>query len=252
MRAKVDIFDSMLTVTADLFFEREQELFFQKLQEKSLQVLDVGCGNGAYLSKLNEQFPLLTLTGLEIEEGIYQHALVKQNSTMAFYHSSYEQHDVLHAYDYVIARLVIQHIQDRQHFIQWLHEHMTAHATFLIIDIDDDQLHNNSQLPLFSALYHQSRQAVQRRSLLNIKDALRIECKHNGFNHLSTTRYTLTTDTPSVKQQIYTYMQLVTENYLNTSVPADIADELAAWFNNPHGHQEIHMFGMEFSRVDIQ
>jgi 2-polyprenyl-3-methyl-5-hydroxy-6-metoxy-1,4-benzoquinol methylase len=249
MRTKEDVFDFMLTLTTELFFELEKGYFLTGLEERSLKLLDVGCGNGEYLSHIHQSFPHLSLTGIEIDKSIYQKALLRSNPHLAIYHSSYDNIPVSEIYDWVMARLVILHIPDKQHFLRWLHQHTHHQSTILILDIDNDQLQENSQLPLFTALYKQSRQSLHTSKLLDLKDALRLEFQHAGFHHLSTKPYTITSDDPMVKQKLYMYMRLVTEYILGSPIPVAISEELFSWLIDPNGYHEIHMFGMEFTQA---
>lgn len=247
IQSGTDLFDEMLTVTSDLFFEMENRLFFHPLDRMAGTLVDVGCGNGVYLSKLQESYPKLHAIGLEIDSAIYERALVKQRQGLDFHLSSYETSPIIAgSTDAILARLVMLHIADRSQFAQWVRTSLSSTGRLIIIDVDDDSLHINKELPLFSQLYVQSRKSIQRNRLLSFQDALKLELQHNGLKHSSTKRYSLQANTDELKRQLCRYMQCVTEIYLNSPITSDRLEELTAWLNNDEASHEIHMFGMEF------
>jgi hypothetical protein len=246
MRTKTDIFDVMLTITTDLFFDMEKELFFQDLRGK---LLEVGSGNGEYLSRVSASFPGAEMIGIEHDHDIYQRTTGRRTDRVSFYPTSYENMPQSDIYDYVLARLVILHIQDKQHFASWLQEHMHSGSTLLILDFDQEQGKDNGQLPLFTELFQKSRSSLHTSKWLGVKDALKLEFEHYGFRHIDTQLYKVSSDSPIVKKKLYEYMQLVVESHSNTSIPQELYDELTNWHLDPGSHYEVPMFGMEFRRV---
>ncbi len=250
MESTAHLFDRMLTITADLFFELEKELFFNSLGGSSRKVLDIGCGNGDYLSRMCDCFPDMEFTGVEIDEDICRIARTRQRGNMTFHHSSYDGIPDSSLFDLVIARLVIRHIRDRRHLIRWLYEHTHNESTILIIDFDDDAgLAGSSSLPLFTSLFKQSRQMLRNHGFLNVTDALMLEFEHSGFRRPVIKRYKVTSDNPAVKQKMYAYMRLVTEYVLGSPIPAERAEELLAWSTDPGSRFDVHMFGMEIGKT---
>ncbi|MFD0692572.1 class I SAM-dependent methyltransferase [Paenibacillus sp. GCM10027628] len=246
MKNHIDNFDQMLAITADLFYSLEHELFFSSMHLEGKRILDVGCGNGAYLSKVHGSFPTAELVGVEYDEGIFQKAIGKANEKMQFHRMSYEELPVTQPFDLVILRLVIHHLPDKKHFSNWLRSVTHAESTILVIEIDNEKLNDNEQLPLFSALYKQSRQGIIKNRFLDVKDALRIEMEHYGWLHEQTTTYSISADQTEIKQKLYAYMKLVAQSNVSGPIPLDLLDELETWLYHPTATHQVHMFGMTF------
>lgn len=248
MRSDVDLFDEMLTITADLFYPIEHQLFLSTLNIAGKRILDVGCGNGAYMSKVHDSYPYAHLTGIEYQDGIFQQAVKRTNEQMDFHCMSYEEFPLDQLFDVVILRLVVLHLPDKAHFLNWLKRVTHDESVIVILEIDNEQLNDNKQLPLFSAIYKQSRQKLRQSSLLDAKDAIRIELAYYGLVHQRTTTYSIDTSTSSknIKTTLYTYMQLVAQSITSGPLPLEVSNELQNWYLDPEGKHEVHMFGMVF------
>ncbi|MEW9698235.1 trans-aconitate 2-methyltransferase [Paenibacillus sp. SI8] len=249
MSSQVDRFDNMLKITTELFYPIEQELFLSAIDLHGKRILDVGCGNGAYMNRIHDSFPSARLTGVEYEENIYERAVRRTNEKMTFHHMSYEQLPVNQLFDVVILRLVIHHIPDKHHFCNWLKGVTHDQSKIVILEVDNEQLNDNHQLPLFSTHYKKSRQTLRKNHFLDVKDALKIEMEHFGLLHQRTTTYRIDASTSGNKIKLYDYMLLVAQNNVTSSVPNDISEELAVWFHDLSSTHEIHMFGMVFQNL---
>ncbi|WP_042170829.1 class I SAM-dependent methyltransferase [Paenibacillus gorillae] len=245
----IDLFDEMLQLTTTLFFEQENELFFRFLEKESSTLIDVGCGNGDYLSRLHDAYPDLSLTGLEYEAGIFKKAVHKQTDRLNFYLSSYESASIEpSSAGAIVARLVMQHISDRIQFAEWAYKCMVPGGRLLLLDVDDNALQLNDRLPLFSQLYVQSRQSIQLKSWLSFADQLKLEMTHTGFTHSRTERYRLKAEDRETKRKLYRYMICVTELYTKEAISKEREEELTAWLHDDSCWHEIHMFGLEFQK----
>ncbi|CAM2976150.1 class I SAM-dependent methyltransferase [Paenibacillus sediminis] len=246
MRTKTDVFDEMLIVTTELFFEIEKKLLYSSLHDKASNVLDIGCGNASYLAKLQQHFPFHKFTGIEINEPIFQRAVIRQNERMTLYPYSYEQLPDQERYDFIIARLVIEHIADRSHLIKWLYDHTQDGTQVVIIEVDDELMKYEENLPLFTALYNKSRQNIEQHRLLPIKEALHLEFTHCGFHHTNTKSYRVSANQPEVKQMLFHYMTLVSELVMDKAALPELNNELLLWLHDPKSTLEVPMFAMEF------
>ncbi|MFF2483381.1 class I SAM-dependent methyltransferase [Paenibacillus sp. NPDC058071] len=240
----------MLHATSALFFETERKLFFEfaeTLGERDGTVVDVGCGNGAYLAKLHGAFPKLRMTGLEIDPAIYDIAAAREAPGLSFQLTSYEVSDVeVGSTGAVLARLVLQHIHDKRHFGIWACERLTANGRLIVVDIDEDALQLNERLPLFSQLYARSRSVLPSTGWLTFRDAVRLELMACGFAVEHTKRYSIAATTEETKQQLYHYMRCVSELYLGAPPPEEMEAEWSAWLDDPQASHEIYMFGHVF------
>ncbi|GGD94304.1 class I SAM-dependent methyltransferase [Paenibacillus nasutitermitis] len=243
---KIKWFDCMLTATTDLFLPVEKQLFLSDFAVTSgLRVLDVGCGNGEYLSRLSRLFPRWSCTGLEMDKGIYEYARKKETPQLTFVHSSYEDYTGKEQYDLVLVRLVAAHLRDQGHFVQWLRERTHRHSTVIILDIEDaEESRWQDNLPLFSSLYRQIRLPLRRSRLLRLRDSLSLEARSRGWDNQELFHYQAAADTADTKHLMYRYMQMVTAYHYGFPLPDQREEELAQWLSNPELSFEVHMFGL--------
>ena|GEM_PF-1842022 len=249
MRAPCDLFDSMLSLTTELFEPMEHALFFEPLLAQAAvgRVLDIGSGNGAYLARLQERYPRLDCLGVELEPNIYARSAARQRERLTFRLGSYEELSDPQSYDLVLARLVVPHLSDRRHLGSWLLPRVKPGGRLVILDADEDDLQHLDELPLFSQLYRRARTGLYRSPLMRLEDALRLELTSAGWTHLGTRRYQIRADRLEAKAQLYMYMRLVTEYTLRSPVPPAHAEELFSWLIDPDSDYNIRMFGMVFA-----
>lgn len=253
MNDRVDLLDQMLHITTDLFLETECSLLLDDLPEAPTTILDIGCGNGAYLAKLKERYPFADCTGVELDRPMYMKAALRNDRGMNLIHGSYEQLDEQTALDLIIARLVILHIENVGEFVKWIYNRLHPLSRVVIIDFDDARFRGNERLPLFLSLYRQARQSLRgRRTFLELPDALKLEFQYGGLAVTGTKRYAVRADSPSKKAALYSYMKLSTEYLLGEPLSAERADELDEWLHDPDADMEIPMFGMSLARSPIE
>ncbi|MCY9512985.1 class I SAM-dependent methyltransferase [Paenibacillus apiarius] len=245
----IDIFDDMLELTADLLFDTEKLLYFRDSAPGS--VLDVGCGNGAYLNRLKSAFPESACTGIDLNDAILHRAHAQPNQPIACYHGSYEELPASGTFDTIIARLVIDHIPDRAHFFRWLQERTDDGARIIIIDIEDAGILHADGLPLFASMYEAVRRRIRRPSLLALKDILKMELAHFQFHPITITSYDISTDNMQMRRKVLRYLQLVSQLFTGTVLSQERARELDEWYHSDQ-NLNIRMFGLEAIRASSQ
>src|SRR6266850_1708667 len=112
--ADIDREVERLNAQVDLFWNQELALYQRLGVRDGMRLLDCGCGSGYLLKKLQEEFPGIECTGIEIEETLV--ALAKK--TMAGNGCQILQQPITalgfpdHSYDFVISRLVLEHLPE--------------------------------------------------------------------------------------------------------------------------------------------
>ncbi|PYI55901.1 class I SAM-dependent methyltransferase [Paenibacillus flagellatus] len=248
---KIERLDRMLNVTAELFFGKEAELFFRRFEGGRDSLLDIGCGNGAYLGRLAAAYPGLGLTGIDPEERLLRKAKDAPSLAQAarFLHGGYDVLTGDETYDTILARLVVLHLPDRDHWGHWLAERTRERSELVVIDFDDDRYCGDDRLPLFTALYKRARRTLRGpRSFVPLPDALRLALEPYGFERLRVERYEVRADKPDTKRLLRDYMRLATEYMTGEPISAERERELLDWEDDPASDQRIPMFGAVFAR----
>jgi ubiquinone/menaquinone biosynthesis C-methylase UbiE/acyl carrier protein len=112
--ADIDHEVERLNAQVDLFWNQELRLYQQLGVRDGMSLLDCGCGSGYLLKKLQEAFPGLQCTGIEIEETLVTLAkkAMAGNGTQIFQQPITALGSPDHSYDFVISRLVLEHLPD--------------------------------------------------------------------------------------------------------------------------------------------
>jgi ubiquinone/menaquinone biosynthesis C-methylase UbiE/acyl carrier protein len=112
--ADIDHEVERLNAQVDLFWNQELRLYQQLGIRDGMSLLDCGCGSSYLLKKLQEAFPGLQCTGIEIEETLVTLAkkAMAGNGTQIFQQPITALGFPDHSYDFVISRLVLEHLPD--------------------------------------------------------------------------------------------------------------------------------------------
>lgn len=106
--------DDLLTLQVELFVRNELDyLAGVKTWQRVRDVLDVGCGNGAFLARLRAAFPDKTYCGLDQSAELIAAAdTAHGGSGIDFVHGDYFEVGEDRSYDAILMRFVVQHLTD--------------------------------------------------------------------------------------------------------------------------------------------
>ncbi len=133
----------------DVFLEGQTQLFSgselrwiasQAWWQQSSRILEIGSGNGAYLSKLSLEFPEKRFQGIEKQsQFVTQSNALYAKDNVAFQEGDAEIFDpqLSHSADVVLFRLTLQHLQDATTALKIAARYLSSHGHVLIIDSCD-------------------------------------------------------------------------------------------------------------------
>lgn len=128
-------------------------LLASELWGESRNVLDVGCGNGHYLSYLRRFFPDKRFVGIDISA---EHiAAGKANPFLEgieFINADFANYRPAKLFDAVVMRLVLQHLDDLQTTLNAVRRLLKEDGTIIIIEPDPLALRNFPPTPKFDQL----------------------------------------------------------------------------------------------------
>ncbi len=135
------LWDIFLEVQADLFFDREiQWLINNSGWIEAEKILEVGSGNGAYLSRLARNDPSKIYEGLEKEQRFVQKAQQKFNTdNISFFEGDAEvfNPEKVNSFDVVLFRLTLQHLNNPRKALKNAWKYLKSNGHIVIIDSYD-------------------------------------------------------------------------------------------------------------------
>jgi len=213
---------------------------------KASHVLDAGCGNGYFLSKLRSYFPDKHFTGLDVSAGLV--AAARQNARLhgiEVAHSDFFTYVPTQSFDFVIMRLIVQHMSNLEQIFRQLEKIVKVGGSVVIVEPDTQSFLNYPRTPVFERLLATYAQAtaqsnLNRASLPNLAlDVERIEgweiCEDKTFIAPSVGPFA-----NSTVMQIFSLWIDLFERTPGLEFPFDEArDELRAWGQNETAFSQV-------------
>ncbi|REE91678.1 methyltransferase family protein [Paenibacillus taihuensis] len=245
------LFSDMLSLTVQLFYERERSLVLHEPLQSASSVLDIGCGNGAYLEAVKQDYPHLRCTGLEKDERIYRFTAARTAPGLQFVQADYrEQTPWAEPFDVVIVRLVVLHLPDVGHFLTWLRSVTHAGSLIIVIDLDDDA---TGPLPAyclrrFETLFRASRKPLLDRFPKPVGDRLAELMSAFGGFQTKLQSYHILAEDGETKRLMHRYMETVTRIMQSGHLSDERKQELDHWLSEEYFSYRAGMFALSFQR----
>ncbi|MBP3962973.1 class I SAM-dependent methyltransferase [Paenibacillus lignilyticus] len=246
------LFNDMLSLTVQLFYVRERSLFLHEPLQAASSVLDIGCGNGAYLEAIKQDYPHLRCTGLEKDERIYRFAAARTAPGLQFVQADYREWTPwAEPFDVVIARLVALHLPDFGHFLTWLRTVTHADSLIIVIDLDDDATGPLPAdcLPRFETLFRASRKPLLDRFPKPVGERLAELSSALGGLQTKLQPYCILAEDGETKRLLHRYMETVTRIMQNNHLSDERKQELDKWLNEESFTYGAGMFALSFQRI---
>lgn len=104
-----------LKAQVQLFWNKEVKRYKEFGMKQGMKVIELGCGPGFVLERLSEEFSVIDLTGVEIDDNLVNYAMeyLKQKKNIHIHQGSVLDITLPdNTYDFAISRLVIEHLSD--------------------------------------------------------------------------------------------------------------------------------------------
>ncbi len=176
---KAEIWNEILSLQTELFFPLEYNYLKQHNPwEQACSVLDVGCGNGQYLSKLIEAFPDKTYAGIDLSHELV--AIGLQNGLgpqIDLEVADYHDYQPDRKFDMLLMRFVVQHMDRFSRILSKAETLLSPHGRLLIIEPLTAESENFPETPLFASLLQQyevycEKAEKNRTQILNISELI--------------------------------------------------------------------------------
>ncbi len=148
-----EIWDRLQRLQTDFCISQELPAYYTCPQwEKARTVLDVGTGNGYYLRKITGRFPEKVYCGIDISKEFIDIARKDgREDAIQFLHG--DLFDATGRYDFVIMRLLLQHLPDITKALGKVAEIINANGSALIIDAHDPVRFYRPDVPEFRRFF---------------------------------------------------------------------------------------------------
>lgn len=181
---------SRLKYQASWFWKKES-LYLQSQMTKKSSILDLGCGPGFISKKLLQLYPQSTLTAMDINSDLLDHAkdFLNEFKEQVTIHQAdvYKTGLTSESFDYVYARLIFQHLANPIKAAAEIHRILKNTGKLIIFDADID-LFARFHPPL--DIFHEINEHVKKLYLKNganwtISRILPTILKKAGFNQIT-------------------------------------------------------------------
>ncbi len=147
-----ELWNYFLKGQAELFSSQEAEWLAQKeCWTKAKTVLEIGSGNGAYLSLLADKFKDKTFLGIDKRESFVNQANDEFSRLgLSFVEGDAEivQEHYHNQFDAILYRLTLQHLQNPKHALEIAHQYLKEEGYIVIIDSYDPARRSSHHFPL--------------------------------------------------------------------------------------------------------
>ena len=249
--------DDLLSLQVSLFFPHEMQfLLAWTAWGQARSVLDVGCGNGAYVSRLREFFPDKFYTGIDISPELISVAKRRHHDptllTADFF--SYRPIDLS---DLVIMRFIVQHLCDFPAILRQAATVLNTDGSLLIVEPDFRNSVNVPQTPQFEGLLRafDDQSASEGRNRTRLNDLQDIIAKTPGWEIAEHVRLAVPHIGPFRNTDVLRmYLRWIDLIERTGQVPfpyEQVREELAIWSNRSNTFSRIGLHVFHVRRIEI-
>ena len=246
MRSRVDVYDHMLRLQADMAYPYERSLYQTQSWKRSTTVLDFGCGNAHYLAKLRGAYPDKVYLGVEHDPDMAARAQARYGDDLRILAGDVDCLPTNYSFDCLLLRLVCLHLPNRRILQELVKRHGTPTAHVIVIDADDEFFMFDPEPPRFLTALRRLReeQAVNR----ELRQVVAKEWTDAGFVQSFEHRFIINSDYPGNRERMFLYMYMTAELALGAPLDRNIAEELLEWVLDGVSYVQYGVFGSVFER----
>lgn len=145
---------SLLSLQTELFLPYEICFLLQsQIWQDATNILDVGCGNGSYISHISKFFPDKFYTAIDRSPELI--LIAKKECTAHNLHFEQKALETFHPekeFDLILMRLVVQHLNDFSSVLSQAKRLLKPGGKLLIIEPDLNKYHNQPAMHLFDQM----------------------------------------------------------------------------------------------------
>ena len=107
-------------------------------EERSLTVMDLGCGTGAVSAAIAGKFPNASLTGVDLSDIMLRHAKIKLGDRLDCIRADFNQFEFPQQYDLIVSSLALHHLKtdaDKLTFYKKIYAALNPAGQFINLDV---------------------------------------------------------------------------------------------------------------------
>lgn len=252
------LWEKLLEYQTDFALPLELIFYYQSqgwLESRS--VIELGIGNGYYLSKLIEFFPAKEYKGIDINpfyvESARNRFLTEINRKINISIELQDLFDINEKFDCVITRLVVQHLNSIEAFLQQAFRILNPGGTLLIIDSHDSTIFFSPKLPYMEDFLETLRKS-EKKHARDRDAAFTIKNVADNFGLQLTKEMLLTIpSTISDNKEMFlntykTVFDIVSQDYRIEFDYPSLKQELNDWFSYPNSYTQIGLHIASYKR----
>lgn len=249
----VALWDAILRCQVDVTFPQELAVYYASEKwQRARSVIDIGTGNGYYLTKLASYFPDKTYYGVDRAQEFIQIAQ-RDLDRRAITFESCELFDVKGCYDVVIMRLVLQHVQDIDAALDKVTTITNPEGSAFLIDAYDAARLFRPDVPRLRALLakfeeYQTSQGLNRAAIEHITERIMM---HARWQLSECMRLIVPSTIPNnldLLRQIYTLVIQLLEKTRQVECDFEaVKQDWDEWSSHDVGYTQL---GLNVARID--
>lgn len=244
-RTKTEIYANMLTIQADMAFPFERPFYENKEWREAKKVLDFGCGNAYYITKLATIYPEKVYYGCEADGDMRTVAKATTSNFSNIHILSPEELEELNGIDFFLFRLVLLHLPDRKIGYELITKVGIENPKVLVIDADDEFFRSNPEPSVFLATLSALRDKSVDRDLYS---KINEELKPYGLSSNFSLRIIINNDFPHAHESMIQYMYYTAELGAGSPLDEKVDKDLIEWWLNKDAYIQYGIFGKLFSK----
>ncbi|MGI9384574.1 MAG: class I SAM-dependent methyltransferase [Methyloligellaceae bacterium] len=251
--------DELLRLQTNAFLPYELEFFLSNSSwAPARSVLDVGCGNGFYLSQLQPFFPRKSYLGIDVSaELIGLAAASAANDRIAFEQADFFSFRADEPFDVVLMRLIVQHLSGFDSILEQASLLLRPGGALIVIEPDIENSRTYPQTPIFDRVVRdfEKHRDLSDRNRKRLGELAGVVARYPDWRLARELRLSVPTVGPFVGTAHLRMMSLwidLMERSGCLSLFDAAREELACWSKNPASFSQVGIRILQLKHVDAQ
>lgn len=242
-----DNWHNLLNLQTKMFLPHEIRFLLNSsiwLDAKS--VLDIGCGNGAYISQISNYFPEKSYTGIDISPELIEIAQTQHTkNNVQFLHKNLQEFKPDQQFDLIIMRLIVQHLSDFATVLSMTSKLLKPGGALLIIEPDLENFCNRPETPKFENLMqsidsHSAQQQTNRCILSELGHIAKTTGQWSIAQDIQTAVPFIGPFINSDLLRLYQYwIDILEQSHILSITLGNVRNELKIWADKPASYAQI-------------